>query len=151
MLIPVALALCSVTAVRGQNLFKENEWSLSFYGDYVDRGHDDVGLGFGGVYFLNTYFGVGASTHWEHFDDKAVENLSGEVYLRYPLQNLPLAPYVLGGAGHSWEEHQWFGLLGFGADYRLNERWGLFGDYQRLFNDRTDDRNFLRFGARFIF
>lgn len=106
------LGLCCAAAANGQTLFKESELSLSLTGGYVDRAEHQWGVGANATYFFGTHFGVGVATHWEDFGGSVIDNFGGEVYLRYPLESVRVAPYAVATVGYSWETHEWFESIG---------------------------------------
>jgi len=145
------LGLCCATAATGQTLFKESELSLSLTGGYVDRAEHKWGIGANATYFFGTHLGVGATAHWEDFGGTVIDNFAAEVYLRYPLESVRLAPYAIASVGYSWETREWFESIGVGAEARFDESWGVFADYQYYLNHRMSDAGMFRTGIRFVF
>ena len=62
-----------------------------------------------------------------------------------------LAPYGLVGIGYSFETEECFGMFGGGAEWRLNDGLGIFGDIRYQINDDSDDGVGFRAGVRFVF
>ena len=149
-LLVIILGLSGGRAV-GEDLFKENELSLSVFGSYVDKDDSDIAPGAGVSYFFTKHLGVGAFTHWENYEGTFFDNVSAEGHFRWPLDRLNLAPYGLVGFGYSFETEESFGMFGGGAEWRVNEKWGLFGDLRWQMNDDTDDGVGVRFGLRLVF
>lgn len=150
-LLVTTLGLALAPATNAQSLFKESEFSVSLLGDYVDRAHEQWGIGASATYFFTPCFGLGATTHWEKFGSTVMDNLAVEGYFRYPLETVPLAPYAVATVGHSWATREWFESIGAGAELRLKGGWGVFADYQYFLNGRTADAGAFRTGIRFVF
>jgi hypothetical protein len=149
------LCLGAITA-RGQEnetdrRFRPGEWDISPYGTYVDKEGGKWGAGVAGTYFLNTSFGIGASTYWTQTGGTIIDNLAAEGYLRVPILK-SLSPYGVASIGYEFEQSRaWFETVGGGIDFRLFKRFAAFSDLQyRIVND-SESRNgvFLRFGLRF--
>ena len=147
----IIISIGAVSQVAADDLFKEKELSLSAFGSYVDKDDSKVAPGAGVSYFLTKHIGVGAFTHWENYEGTFFDNMSAEAYFRFPLDRLNLAPYALAGVGYSFETEESFGMFGAGAEWRLNEKWGVFGDLRWQVNDDTDDGIGVRFGLRLVF
>jgi len=64
---------------------------------------------------------------------------------------LPLAPYGVASIGYSFETEEGFEALGAGAEWRFNEKWGVFGDVRWQFNNNTDNGVAFRVGLRLVF
>src|SRR5262245_4291240 len=119
--------LATATLAQDSDLFKDNEVSLSLYGNYVDKeGDSKLAPGVGLNWFFTKHFGVGVSTFWENYSGTFIDNLCGEVMFRLPLENIRLAPYATFGFGYSFETEESFELIGAGVEFRLNEKWGFF-------------------------
>jgi hypothetical protein len=149
--IAVLLVFTSMMARAESTLFASNENQLSFFGTYVDGRGDDWGLGAGYTRYLTENLGVGAVTYWKDFNGAFIDNLGAEGYYRFPLDDLRLAPYAVASAGYSFELEELFFAFGGGAEFRLNERLGLFGDLRWQINNDTKDGATLRVGARLMF
>ncbi len=135
---------------NAEGFFNANELSLTTYGTYVDRQDDSWGGGVGLSYFVTRHIGLGATTHWENFSGSFIDNAAGELYLRLPLGDLPIAPYGIGSAGYNWERDAWFFGAGGGVEVRFTESIGIFGDVQYLFNEGGyKDGVEIRAGFRF--
>jgi outer membrane protein W len=147
----IVTGLGNVNMLEGAELFNDQELALSFYGSYVDKHDSKVAPGAGVTYFFTRNLGVGAFTFWENYDGTFFDNISAEAYFRWPLDRLRLAPYGLAGIGYSFETEEHFGEVGVGAEFRLNERWGAFGDVRWQINGDTDNGVGVRFGVRFVF
>lgn len=150
----LALTLLSgvgTATAADSELFKGRELALSLFGSYVDKDDSDVAPGGGVSYFFTQHLGIGAFTHWENFEGTFIDNLSAEGYFRFPLDRLKLAPYAVVAWGYSFETEESFWAPGAGVEWRLNEKWGFFGDLRWQINDDTDDGVAVRFGARLVF
>ena len=145
-----ALSVTAASAADGGS-FESGEFSLSLFGGWVDKDDSTLAPGAGVSYFLTRHWGVGAFTHWENFDGKFIDNVSAEGYFRLPLNGMPLAPYGVAALGYSFETEETFESLGAGAEWRLNEQWGIFGDARWQFNNDSDDGVALRAGVRLLF
>ena len=115
------------------------------------RHHGLYGGGGGLTYFFCRYVGVGgeydAETH-HNFVDSA----EGNVYLRVPILETGLAPYVFGGGGYQFEDvRQDFGQGGAGLEFRFTPHVGIFADGRYVFTDHTDNYAMVRAGVRIAF
>jgi hypothetical protein len=148
------ITILALNIVQAQEeLFPEKEKSLFVFGSYVDKPHrdSDVAPGVGLSYFLTRNIGVSASTFWENTSGSFIDNIAAEACYRFPLRNMPLAPYGLVGVGYSFETDETFGYFGGGAEWRFSQKWGAFADLRWQLNNDTDNGVGVRFGARFIF
>lgn len=149
LLLAAAAALTLGNQAQAEGLFNSKELSLMGFGTYADRQEDSWGGGVGLSYFVTRHIGLGASTHWENVTGSFIDNLSGDAYFRIPLGDLPVAPYAVGSAGYNWELDHWLFGVGGGAEARLNETVGIFGDVQYVFKEGGDkDGVLVRFGFR---
>ena len=149
--IAILIIAVSVTAAAADSSFESGELSVSLFGGWVDKDDSTLAPGAGLSYFFTRHLGAGAFTHWENFDGKFIDNVSAEGYFRLPLGDMPLAPYGLVALGYSFETEETFEALGAGAEWRFNEKWGVFGDVRWQFNNDTDDGVALRAGVRIPF
>ena len=152
--IALLITLVSLTAVRAADdgdLYNEREWALSVFGGWVNKDDSTFAPGVGLSYFLTKHLGVGATTHWDNYDGTFFDNISGEGYFRWPLNRLPLAPYGVAAIGYSFETEERFETLGVGAEWRFNEKWGVYSDVRWQFNHDTDDGVAIRVGLRLVF
>lgn len=110
------------------------------------------GGGGGLTFFFCRYVGVGgeydAETRSGVFDDRA----SGNVYLRLPLFNTGLAPYIFGGGGYQFQDvRQSFGQGGGGLEYRFCRNVGIFADGRYVAPQNTENFVQVRAGLRISF
>jgi hypothetical protein len=139
------------TASRAADAFNSHEFSVSLFGNWVDKDDSDVAPGAGLTYYFTKHIGLGAFTHWDNYDGTFIDNVSTEAHLRVPLGEIPLAPYGLAALGYSFETEEVFEALGGGLEWRFNEKWGAFGDVRWQFNNDTDDGVAVRAGVRLVF
>lgn len=149
--IAVLLTLLSITVARAADFYNSRELALSAFGGWVDKDDSKFAPGAGISYFLTEHLGVGATTHWDNFEGSFFDNISGEGYFRWPLSRLPLAPYGVVAVGYNFETDESFETIGAGAEWRFNEKWGVFGDVRWQFNNDTDDGVAFRVGLRLVF
>ena len=148
-LITTASLVTAASAADGS--FESGEFSVSLFGNWVDKDDSDLAPGAGLTYYFTKHIGVGAFTHWDNFDGKFIDNFSAEAHFRFPLGDIPLAPYGLAALGYSFETEETFEALGGGAEWRFNDKWGAFGDVRWQFNNDTDDGVAIRAGVRLTF
>ena len=167
-----ALAIAASSAVAGTEVqteskeykapvevlcFKDQEFQLDVFGSYTDsRSNSPHGDGFGGGIAVNYFFirnlGVGVDGNIFDGDANGVWDVSGRLIVRFPIDEICLAPYLFGGGG--WEANgDDFGTLhaGGGLEWRATETIGLFGEGRYTWGE--DDRNSsqARVGVRFVF
>jgi hypothetical protein len=147
----VAGISAGVANANAQESFEAKELYLSLFGSYVDKSGDYLGLGAGITYYITPQIGVGAVTHVEDIGKKLIDNLAAEAYYRFPLSDVPVAPYAVAAVGHSFETEELFFRIGGGAEYQLNETWRAFGDLSWQINDDSKDGLALRLGVRLGF
>ena len=168
----LAGALCAMSApvladqaAPEGTLFRAGEASLDLFGTVsvgqetinhiskqrvVDDGR--LGLGLGGNYFFTRYVGLGADGYTENTQHSFVDNGSGNLIVRFPIDSIHLAPYVYGGAGYQFDPSElWFGQLGGGLEVRFTPNVGLFADARYVFTDETKNFGVGRLGLRCSF
>jgi hypothetical protein len=110
------------------------------------------GGGGGLTAFFCRYVGVGGEYDAETRDGRFVDSASGNVYLRLPVLNTGLAPYIFGGGGYEFEDlRQSFGQAGAGLEYRFCHHVGLFADGRYVIANRTENFAQVRAGLRISF
>lgn len=165
-------------------LYNPWEVSLDLFGSYInpERGfthlfdtdirHGSWGGGAGLNFFPTKYVGIGTdfdvSDHQGFFynygggghyygrqgNDWAVDYWVGNIYLRYPIANTGLAPYIYGGGGRGmYPIWQWVYGGGVGLEYRFVPGIGIFTDARFLWAHESTDFNTLtiRAGLRIAF
>lgn len=149
-LLTTILAIGTVHAQDGRS-FRSGEFNVSVFGGWIDKDDSEFAPGAGVTYYLNQNIGIGAFTQWENYDGKFLDNVAGEAYFRWPLGDMPLAPYGVVGIGYSFETEECFGMFGGGAEWRFSDTLGVFSDIRWQINDDTDDGVGIRAGVRFVF
>lgn len=146
-------------------LFLANEVSLDLFGtasvgqetlnDITDeRVKDDgrLGLGLGVNYFFTRHLGLGGDAYTENVHDSFVDNASGNLIFRIPLDEIHLAPYAYGGGGRQFDPTElWFAQAGAGLEVRFTRHFGLFLDGRYVFTDGTGNIGVGRLGLRGTF
>jgi hypothetical protein len=146
-------------------LFAPDETSLDLFGSVsvgqevinhlsreriVDDGR--LGAGLGVNHFFGRYVGLGADAYTENTQHSFVDNTSGNLILRFPIDVAHIAPYGFGGAGYQFDPSGvWFGQAGGGVDVRFARHVGLFVDARYVFTDGTKNFGLGRFGIRFSY
>lgn len=160
--LPVAMAVAQSSYEAAGPLFRENEFSLDAFGSVSvgqqiidnisgNRVEDDgrLGAGLGLNYFLTRHIGVGADAYTENAGDNFVDNTSGNLILRIPIEGIRLAPYAFGGAGYQFDpDDTWFGQAGAGVEFRLARKVSLFADARYVMPDKIDNFGVARAGLR---
>jgi hypothetical protein len=146
-------------------LFGPNEASLDLFGSVSvgqetinnisqERVEDDgrLGLGIGGNYFFSRHVGLGADAYTENTQHSFVDNTSGSLIVRFPIESIHLAPYVYGGGGYQFDPSGlWFAQAGGGLEFRFTKQIGIFADGRYVFTDGTENFGVGRLGVRFVF
>ena len=135
----------NVIAPAQETGFHGNEWQLDAGvsgagGNYNSKTGGGVGGNIGINYFFNRYIGIGLDTSiggfWPSSGQNAqtVDSLQAELYLRYPIDSLKLAPYAMIGGGGNWGgASQGDGNIGGGVEWRFANNMGLFADCRWLY------------------
>jgi hypothetical protein len=137
--------------------FRDTEWQLDtfysgFFGSRGSRFQTGSGGGFGINFFFARYFGIGYEASW-YGNNGTAEHMpvNGNVFLRYPICSLNLAPYIMAGGGAGWDGNVvGFGNVGAGLEYRFTNNIGLFVDSRYFYGGSGNVAN-LRSGLRFAF
>ena len=146
-------------------LFRANEVSLDLFGslsvgqetlnDITDeRVRDDgrLGMGLGANYFFTRHLGLGGDAYTENAGHSFVDNASGNLIFRIPLDSIHLAPYAYGGGGRQFDPTGlWFAQAGAGLEVRFTRNIGLFADGRYVFTDGTGNIGVGRLGFRYSF
>ena len=180
--------------VPEETVFKDQEFQMGDYAVYeVGNGPTHVGLfrnhawGDGNEvnYFFMRYIGIGVEysgtyalespdTNKGRFSNHQVdlEHVGGNLFFRYPIESLHLAPYAYVGGGADFGDRKWGGpYAGVGFEYRIIQHWlpkivasriGFFMDARwtylgdRYFPDDNESRGDLNYfttraGFRFTY
>lgn len=137
--------------------FRDMEFQIdAFYTGFVGTPGSRLGTGSGGGFGVNfffaRYFGIGYEGAW-YGNNGVGEHLpvGGNVFFRYPICSLNLAPYAMVGGGASWDGFgKGYGNVGGGLEYRLTNNIGLFGDSRYFYGGVGNVMNF-RGGIRIAF
>lgn len=121
-----------------EHLFKTNIRHTGKWGG-------DAGLN----YFFTRYVGISGNIEMPSNGHNFIDQATGEVVLRWPIDPSGFAPYILGGGGRSFEPAwEWIYDVGVGVEYRLNPITGIFTDARYVWADHSTDRLLLRAGDR---
>lgn len=144
-------------------LFRSRELSLDLFGsvsvgqqtiDHLtgNRVADDgrLGAGAGLNYYFTRNVGLGVDAYSEDTDHYFVDKTSVSLLVRFPFEQVHLAPYLFGGGGRQFDpEELWFGQVGGGLEVRVTHNWGLFADARYMMLDKGADNVGLgRLGIR---
>jgi hypothetical protein len=160
----MALAGNAVIAQTTDEKFPNNQLTLDVFGVYhqafstfgaqFDKNwnHGVWGGGLGINYYFNKYIGVGVDTYADTAHSTRVDNdASANLYLRLPIGETGLAPYIFGGLGGVFNPvTELTEDAGIGLAYRLNSHWGLFADSRYIY-DHTHNSNLTRAGLSYGF
>jgi hypothetical protein len=164
-------------------VFKDHEFQSDTFAVYgVGNGPTHVGLfrdhswgeGSGFTYYFNRYIGIGVEystdyakespdTNLGRFSNHQISNtdVAGNLYFRYPIESLRLAPYAYVGGGADFADRKYASVdVGAGLEYRITPpnlgwltpsrlalfvdgRWNYLGD--RYFPDDNSTRGDLNF------
>jgi hypothetical protein len=137
--------------------FRDTEFQIDgFYTGFMGgRGSTfktGSGGGFGVNFFFARYFGIGYEASWYSNGGTAEHMpLNGNLFFRYPICSLNLAPYVMVGGGVGWDGTVvGYGNVGAGLEYRVTDHVGIFVDSRYFYGGSGNVAN-LRSGLRFAF
>jgi len=168
MMSAVCLPLTVATAQTPGNpdeLFRADETSLDLFGsvsvgqetiDHISgekiKEDGEFGAGIGLNYFFTRMLGLGVDAYSENTHGPFVDNTSGNLILRFPIDKIHLAPYIYGGGGYQFDPGEvWFAQAGAGLEVRFNQSVGLFVDARYVMTDETENFGVGRVGLRFSF
>ena len=153
--------------VEQPTCFSDTEIQVDIFGAYgvteggqggPIRGDHGFGGGVGLNYFFARYFGVGAEGYALDTRGKGAAAVGGNVFFRYPIDSICLAPYVyVGGDAMFGNEDYAEAHAGAGLEYRvIPNKLGLFVDGRFSYlGDRggVEDIHFalVRAGVRWVF
>ncbi len=147
--------------------YSANELSLDLFGSYnnpegkftdlfetnIRRGNWGGGAGLS--YFLTRNLGLGADFNMSSkTEGNLVDDVVGDLYLRLPLGNSGLAPYLVGSGGRGmYPVYSWLYGGGVGLEMRFNPTTAIFSDARFLWSDRATEFNrlIIRVGLRLVF
>lgn len=144
---------------ESNEVFKANEWQIDVFGTYADvtGGHtykDGFGGGVGANYFWTRNWGAGLEGYWWEgaHNDVVLHNVGANLFYRYPIDEINLAPYAfIGPGGHIDGSAQASGHAGLGAEWRFMEHFGLFADARYTITTSSSDFILYRAGLRYSF
>ena len=142
--------------------FRANEFSFDFFGSYNrssakvndffdEPEHGDWGGGVGVNYFFLKWLGVGIDSSMHADGGTFVDNVSGSMILRLPIDSASMAPSIFGGGGRYFNADEWAVHAGAGIEFRLNPHTGIFIDGRYVWADKSSDSSQIRSGLRFAF
>ncbi len=147
-------------------LFRDTELQIDLFGTYsapqstiehLSGNRLDhtgrLGAGVGASFFFLRYIGIGADAYTENTAGSFVDNLSGNLILRLPIDSLHIAPYIYGGGGRQFDPDQtYFGQVGLGLEVRITSHVGLFADGRYVMTtDSSPNFAVARGGVRISF
>lgn len=142
--------VAATTAAPSTSLFNANEFGLSLSSGYVvDRSAPfqkdySLNLSAGVFYFPSRYLGFEANIPFYQTSGVSLSEVQAGVLLRLPLsKNIVLlkhiAPYVGFDGVYNWNAaDEWAYIAKGGVEYRINAKWGFFGEGQYRNNDVHD-------------
>ena len=148
-----------VTPVENTCLYRDQEFQVDgFYSGFVGSKGSRFGTGSGGGFGLNYFFCkyVGVGYEFQAYSNHGVGEilpLSGNLFLRYPICSLNLAPYAMVGGGGAWDAKgrgTGFGNVGGGVEYRFTKNIGVFVDGRYYYGGSGNVAD-IRSGLRFSF
>ena len=102
--------------------------------------------------FFCRFIGIGGDVYTENTAHDLVDNASGNLIVRIPIDPIHLAPYVYGGGGYKFDPvHTSFGQFGGGLELRLVPNFSVFVDARYVLADRIADYGVGRAGIRISF
>jgi hypothetical protein len=145
--------------------FRANEFSIDLFGtgsvneDVLEHVSGDrittngrLGAGAGVNYFFTRNFGIEAEGYSENTQHAFVDNASGSLVWRFPIEPVRLAPYLFIGGGYQFDPiRQGFGHGGVGLDIRIVHNWGFFVDARYVITGRSENFGLGRAGVRLAF
>ncbi|MFZ4682931.1 MAG: hypothetical protein ACOYMS_10535 [Terrimicrobiaceae bacterium] len=131
--------------------FQVDVFYTGFFGGKGTYFKTGSGGGIGLNFFFAKYFGIGYEGSVYSGNNGQWLPIAGNVFFRYPICSLNLAPYVMVGGGGTWDGHgTGFGNVGGGLEYRFSDNIGLFADGRYYYGGTGNVAN-LRSGLRIAF
>lgn len=141
-----------------EKVFNANEVGLSLFGSISDESlgssDEDWGFGLAANYFpLQKFLGFQVGSTWRNMEGTFMDDVEADMILRFPIDRLRLAPYVIGGGAYRFEQEDWDVSVGPGLQYRFTDKWGVFGEYRYHFDREAigEEVNEVRFGINLVF
>jgi len=138
--------------------FRANELQLdaSAVGGFYNHGRSGWGGGVGINYFFTKFIGIGVEQDVVGRRHEAAEWVTaGNLFIRYPICAINLAPYAMVGGGTGYGEGRrghGFGHVGGGLEYRFTNNIGIFTDARFVYSSEEPKSAVLgRTGVRFAF
>ena len=137
--------------------FRDTEFQLDLFGTgaFYNQGAPGWGGGLGANFFFLKYIGVGVEQSvFGRKDTNADWATLGNLFLRYPICSLNLAPYAMVGGGGLYGSSigRGVGHVGGGLEYRFTNNIGLFTDARWLYSGEQPRSGVLaRTGIRIAF
>ncbi len=138
--------------------FRANEIQVDAFaaGLWYNGGRPAWGGGLGLNYFFTQHIGIGVEQDIVgRRDERAEWATVGNLFLRYPICSINLAPYLMVGGGAAYGDGRpghGFGHVGGGLEYRITDNIGLFTDARYVYSSETPKNGVLgRTGLRFAF
>ncbi len=134
--------------------FEAGDFSVDAFFAAAIETEDQYGSGIGGGigfnYFPLEKLGFGGDVFW-YSGDEVIHNFTASLILRYPFQELCLAPYVLVGGGYAVDSVNTGGAhLGAGIEYRFGQA-GIFSDARYQWYGADAENVIIKAGLRFHF
>jgi len=153
------------TSERDGPIFQADEVSLDLFGSVAvprdtlynmswNRLNDTgrLGAGAGVNYFMTRYIGIGGDAWTENTAQRFIDNTSGSLIIRIPIDAIHIAPYGFGGGGYQFDyDNAAFLHAGAGLDIRLTHNFGLFVDARYIWPRDHADFGLGRAGIRITF
>ena len=140
----VVLAFCGTASVNEEILENPS-------GNRVRR-DGRLGVGAGGDLYFTRNFGIGGDAWTENTSGNFIDDASGRVILRFPMDQIHLAPYIFGGGGYQFDTARApFLHAGAGLDIRICRNFGLFVDGRYVWPRKIDGFGLGRAGAYVAF
>ena len=118
------------------------------------RVHQDgrLGAGAGGDLFFTRWFGIGGDAWTENTSGNFIDDASGRVIVRFPVDEIHLAPYIFGGGGYQFDTARApFLHAGAGLDIRVCRNFGLFVDGRYVWPKKIEGFGLGRAGVYIAF
>ena len=116
------------------------------------RKDTQFGVGADLNYFATRYIGIGTEAYSQNTTGVFIDSATANLLLRAPLGESGLAPYIMGGGRHQFDDAKyWFGQAGGGLEYRFLKHLGLFVDARVVSPNKTKAYGVGRAGLNYSF